>query len=555
MKDLRGRVDAVMGRYRFGGLEIPLGATHPNRLNPRWAKISDARKTEVMSTTKDPTAAPLRTSAIDLGNTSGGSSGIAPAHSGVGLQASSDPAPESPQWLAARLEQLLGGEISGLSRLSGGASRQTWAFDFAPAGGSPQQLILRRDPPTATRVGGMPLEAALFAAAAQAGVPVPQLVANGDADPNVLGTGFLVMHRVAGETIARKILRDEPYAHARLVAVAQMGAALAKLHRAPIDSVPGLEPLDVLQKYRTVLDELGHSNATFELAFRWLEAHRPAPVANVVVHGDFRLGNVIIDERGLVAVLDWELAHLGDPAEDMGWLCVRAWRFGGKHPVAGLGTYTDLLRAYEEAGGVPIPEERVHWWEVAGTLMWGIMCMLQANAHITGAIRSVELAAIGRRVAEQEHDLLTLLGAPELGQAQGQTVLEVGSESGSTVGSVAGHPSALVLLEAVREYLDTDVRINTSGRTQFHSRVASNVVATLERELALAPALQAANAETLRVLGISELNPHRAETALASAIRAGAYDDNLGRVASALRPTVTLRLAIANPKHFENSSV
>jgi hypothetical protein len=316
----------------------------------------------------------------------------------------------------------------------------------------------------------------------------------------------------------------------------------AKLHGAPIDSVPGLEPLDVLQKYRTVLDELGHANSTFELAFRWLEAHRPAPVANVIVHGDFRLGNVIIDERGLVAVLDWELAHLGDPAEDMGWLCVRAWRFGGKYPVAGLGTYTDLLRAYEEAGGVPIPEERVHWWEVAGTLMWGIMCMLQANAHITGAIRSVELAAIGRRVAEQEHDLLTLLGAPEFDHAQRSTLPKVGSETVST-------------LEAVREYLDTDVRINTSGRTQFHSRVASNVVATLERELALAPAVQAANTETLRALGIFETNPHQAEIALASAIREGDYDDDLGRVASALRPTVTLRLAIANPKHFENSSV
>ncbi len=390
----------------------------------------------------------------------------------------------------------------------------------------------------------MPLEAALFSAAAHAGVRVPQLVTSGDADPDVLGTGFLVMHRVAGETIARKILRDEPYAYARSVSVGQMGEALAKLHSAPVESVVGLEHVDPLKKYRDVLDDIGHASATFELAFRWLQAHQPAPVADVIVHGDFRLGNVIIDENGLAAVLDWELAHLGDPAEDMGWLCVRAWRFGGKQPVAGLGTYTELLRAYEQAGGVSVSEERIHWWEVAGTLMWGIMCLLQANAHITGAIRSVELAAIGRRVAEQEHDLLTLLGAPETGS------VPQASPSPSSAASVAGHPSASLLLEAVREYLETDVRVNTSGRTQFHSRVAANVVATVERELVLSPALAAAHTQTLRVLGIDEADSTTADRELAAAIRAGKYDNDLAGLAAALRPTVTLRLAIANPKHF-----
>jgi aminoglycoside phosphotransferase (APT) family kinase protein len=451
--------------------------------------------------------------------------------------------PESPEWLSAGLERLLGGTVTGLSRLSGGASRQTWAFEFTGSDGVKQDLILRRDPPTAARIGGMPLEAALFEAAEKYGVPVPRLVASGDADPEVLGTGFLVMHRVKGETIARKILRDETYAHARSVAVPQMGTALAKLHRAPIDAIPGLVHLDPLEKYREVLDQVGHASATFELAFRWLHANRPAPVADVIVHGDFRLGNVIIDEQGLAAVLDWELAHLGDPAEDMGWLSVRAWRFGGSRPVAGLGTYADLLRAYERAGGSSVTEERIQWWEVAGTLMWGIMCLLQANAHTSGAIRSVELAAIGRRVAEQEHDLLTLLGCPELNAPP--------LPPAQSISTIAGNPSAAVLLEAVREYLDTDVRANTSGRTQFHSRVAANVVATVERELALSPALEAANFAMLRTLGRTETDPIQAENTLVQAIRAGTFDDDLGILATALRPTVTLRLAIANPKHFE----
>ena len=124
--------------------------------------------------------------------------------------------------------------------------------------------------------------------------------------------------------------------------------------------------------------------------------HRPG---TAIVHGDFRLGNLIVDGDGLAAVLDWELAHLGDPMEDLGWLCVKAWRFGGRGPVAGLGGYEELFAAYSEASGRPVDPAVVRWWEVLGTLKWGIMCIMQANAHLTGASRSHELAAIGRRVS------------------------------------------------------------------------------------------------------------------------------------------------------------
>jgi aminoglycoside phosphotransferase (APT) family kinase protein len=137
--------------------------------------------------------------------------------------------------------------------------------------------------------------------------------------------------------------------------------------------------------------------------------HQPPAGTLRVVHGDFRLGNVIVDDTGLRAVIDWELAHLGDPMEDLGWLCVKAWRFGGRSPVAGLGDYETLFAAYEAAGGETIDPTTVLWWEVLGTWKWGIMCMLQANAHLSGAARSHELAAIGRRVCENEYDLLNML--------------------------------------------------------------------------------------------------------------------------------------------------
>jgi aminoglycoside phosphotransferase (APT) family kinase protein len=289
--------------------------------------------------------------------------------------------------------------VDGLRRLSGGASRETWSFT---ADG--RALILRRDPPGALRKG-MTMEAALLPAAAAAGVPVPEVVASGD--------DWIVMEHVDGETIARKILRDDEYAKARPLLAAQCGTILAALHRIPVDVTP-LEQPDQLATWRETLDTLGQPHPAFELAFKWLAANRPSsssassPVA--VVHGDFRHGNFIVGPEGIRAVLDWELAHLGDPMEDLGWLCVKAWRFGvSGNPVGGFGSYDDLCAAYEEAGGGAVDRDALRWWETLGTLKWGIMCILQATAHTSGAMRSVELAAIGRRVCENEWDLLAML--------------------------------------------------------------------------------------------------------------------------------------------------
>lgn len=454
-------------------------------------------------------------------------------------RATQDPSVSDPiSDLADRLSRLLGGAVEGLARLSGGASRETWAFDLRKADGTAQPLILRRDPPNAARTGGMPMEAQLFGVAARVGVPVPRLLASGDADPDVLGTGFLVMERVEGETLARRILRDEPYAHARTVLVEHMGQALARLHSVDKTSVAALEHVDTLAKYREMLDTFGYSSPAFEMAFRWLDEHRPEPTGDVVLHGDFRLGNVIVDASGLAAVLDWELGRLGDPAEDLGWLCVRAWRFGGAGPVAGLSDYDVLLRAYKDAGGVDISVETLRWWEAVGTLAWGVMCLLQANAHMTGAIRSVELAAIGRRATEQEQDLLDLLGVAPAGPLPEPT----------PPGTLTGAPTLPSLVEAVREFLERDVMASTSGRVQFHSRVAVNVLAMVERELALLPGMMTAHERGLHALGLSS------EAELAHRIRIGTIDYTHPAVAQLVRDTVACRLAIVNPKHLALTS-
>ena len=295
--------------------------------------------------------------------------------------------------------------VDDLIHLSGGASRETWSFT-AVAGGERRRLVVQ-----VQRLGSLndiEVEAGVLRAAGAAGVPVAAVVSS-SADPAALGAPYLVVEHVDGETIARRILRDDAFAPARDRLVADCGRALARLHSLDPATVAGLELTDPLARYREVLDQLGEPHPAFELGFRWLEANRPPARRPVVVHGDFRLGNLIVGPDGLRAAIDWELAHVGDPAEDLGWLCVRAWRFGGPRPVAGLGSYAELLDGYAIAGGEPVDPETLRWWEALGTLKWGIMCIMQAATHLTGAARSHELAAIGRRVCENEHDLLALL--------------------------------------------------------------------------------------------------------------------------------------------------
>lgn len=307
------------------------------------------------------------------------------------------------------------GQVESLRRLSGGASQETWSFDLSgPQGTLP--LILRRTPggKRSAKTGtAVPLatEAAVIARAAKAGVPVPD-VAYVLTEADGLGEGY-IMSRIEGETIARKILRDEAYAAARGKLAFQCGEALAKIHAADVSGVEGLPMLGLapqLKTYFDLYDGIGEAHPVFELAFRWLEDNKPGGEPAKLVHGDFRNGNIIVGKDGLRAVLDWELCHLGDPMEDLGWICVNSWRFGeSQNPVGGFGQYEDLFAGYEAGGGGKVEASRVKYWEVFGTLKWGIMCMLMVSAFRSGMDRSVERAAIGRRASETEIDLLNLL--------------------------------------------------------------------------------------------------------------------------------------------------
>lgn len=301
--------------------------------------------------------------------------------------------------------------IQDLRQLTTGASRETWSFDAVTPADHVWPLILRRDPP-GTGPSQMSVEALAIAAAARSGVPEPRIIAQGD-NAAALDASFIIMERVAGETLPRAILRDPAYAAMQPTLAEQCGEVLARIHRIDPDEVPGLACPDVLAELRSDLESFDEPSPPLEAGLRWLEIHRPPVRDDAVVHGDFRNGNLIVGPEGIRAVLDWELVHRGDPMQDLGYLCVRAWRFGGEHPVGGFGSYDDLFRGYERVSGSRIDPQIVRWWEVFGTVWWGVGCMRQGWRHLSGHERSIELAAIGRRLWEQEYDVLLLLADQE----------------------------------------------------------------------------------------------------------------------------------------------
>jgi aminoglycoside phosphotransferase (APT) family kinase protein len=333
----------------------------------------------------------------------------------------------TPHEIAARLEAFIAREagatsvrVSGMRRLTGGASRETWSCDAAlDRGGLAETLplILQRDVRGAQKALSRRQEFALLQAVYDAGVLAPEPLWFGD---DSLEGEFFLVRRIDGETLPRRLLRDDEYAATRKALPAQLGEILAKIHAVPL-SAPGLDALpappdaaspaaDELARYEQVFRGIAlEPHPVFELAFRWLARNLPDGAPRSLVHGDYRIGNVLFDTHGARAMLDWELAHIGDPAEDMGFLCVRSWRFGGDKPVGGIGSREEFFAAYEAAGGATVDPARVHYWEVFGNLRWGVICLGQARVYLDGNSNSVELASIGRRTAETEWELLELV--------------------------------------------------------------------------------------------------------------------------------------------------
>jgi aminoglycoside phosphotransferase (APT) family kinase protein len=323
--------------------------------------------------------------------------------------------------LEAAVRRHLGppGDVRELVRLTGGATKATWSFDAA-VGGQAIPLVLQQSSaaaeplepaggPAIARVLGAH-DAALLGAARRAGVPAPRVRIVLSPEDG-LGEGT-VTDRVDGETLGRKINTDPRFAAVRPGLAAQCGAILAAVHRidpAGLDFLPVQTARDQLDAYRRLADAYDHPLPAVELGLRWAAENLPDPPRACVVHGDFRNGNLIVGDDGVRCVLDWELAHVGDPMLDLGWLCVKTWRFGGPLPVGGFGHRDELFRAYQQAGGGPVDPAHVRFWEAFGCIKWALMCMHKGLGHRRGAPGGVEAVAIGRRIEEPLLDFLDLV--------------------------------------------------------------------------------------------------------------------------------------------------
>jgi aminoglycoside phosphotransferase (APT) family kinase protein len=324
------------------------------------------------------------------------------------------------RWIAAQEGAPAGPlGVHGLRRLAGGASRETWAFELE-GGGERRALVLRRDPPGRVGEGDRGLEFRVVRAAHAAGVPVPRPHWS-CTDLDVLGTPFYVMDFVPGEALPRRLLRDERYAGAREKMTGQLAAIAAAIHRLPLGgpelrglAAPpaGRSPAEVeLERVAKGLRALAaEPHPALDLAERWLRARLPRAARSALVHGDFRVGNVLFDEGGVRALLDWEICKVGDPVEDLGWLCTRAWRFGADDkPAGGIGSREELLAAYRAAGGGDVDPAHLRFWEAMGSYKVALVFVQQSWVYLSGRVPSLELASLGRRTAEAEEELVRLM--------------------------------------------------------------------------------------------------------------------------------------------------
>ncbi|MEU2257776.1 phosphotransferase family protein [Nocardia xishanensis] len=436
--------------------------------------------------------------------------------------------------LAETLERVVGAPITGLHRLSAGASRETWALNAAG-----RELILRRDPPEAPDTAGMAREADCFRACARAGVPVPTLVAHGDGTDGI-GSPYLLMERLDGEALPHRLLRADRWASVRPKLVHQFGEILGRIHAIDPAELPRLEEIDdPLTLLRESHAAFGEDRPAMELIFRRLDRTRPEPVPSTLVHGDFRNGNLLIDDGGVRAVLDWELAHIGDPREDLGWLCARAWRFGEAPEVGGFGSYEELLASYGRATGTDPDPEAVRWWEAYACARWAVFCRIQAERHLGGTEQSVEMAVLGRRMAEAEHDALLALGLTGAEVVRDPLRDPVPDEQPA----LYDRPTVDELLNAVTGFLREELTTE-DPRSAYLAKVAANALTIVRREMRLGPGERAMHSARLAVIGCAD------DGELAARIRNGTVSDDDPYVIAAVRSSITAQVTVANPRYL-----
>jgi len=435
--------------------------------------------------------------------------------------------------------------LNSADRLSGGASQETYRISIRTDDGD-RILAMRR------AAGGMftgPLpgypglttEALLMQSAKAAGVPEPEVYCVLQPEDE-LGGGF-IMEWIEGEALGARINRSEAFADIRPKLAFECGQIMARIHAIDLEKtglnqhLTEISPAEFVDQTRIRYEALNTPQPMIDYAARWLTDNLPVNYEPVLVHNDFRNGNFMLSTSGITAVLDWEIAHIGDPMRDLGWICTNSWRFGGAPPVGGFGEYADLFAGYESITGKQVDPDHVKFWEVFGSFWWAVGCLGMAEHYRTGPDKTVERPAIGRRSSECQVDCVNLIfpGPVELVPESSVVDLDM--------------PRADELLVSVRDFLRGDVMSSTQGRTNFMARVASNSLDIVLRELSLGQEHRRRELERLQQLFSSTDDLETLRWRLVSELRDETMALDSAEVQAHLRATVVNQIAIDQPKY------
>jgi aminoglycoside phosphotransferase (APT) family kinase protein len=330
------------------------------------------------------------------------------------------------EYLRSRIPEATELEVANVYRIPGGASRETWAFDARwrqDGAAVSRAFVLRRDPDASLLETDRDLEFRVMDAVHSAGVPVPRMYWL-EPDPSWLERPFFVMERVDGcEASAQKLLYDPRFIAVQPQLASAFVEVLARIHALewrelgldflPVPADPSACALMEIERWEAVVDrDTLEPQPVLRAAFRWLRKHLPPPAQRIVlVHADYRTGNFLFNEKGEIrAFLDWEMAHLGDPLEDVGWACIRPWRWAGDERIGGLMAREDFYRMYQEATGLKVDADAVRFWEVLGNVKLAAIFITGARSFCDGRTRSMMMALVGRNVNRLELEIMDLMG-------------------------------------------------------------------------------------------------------------------------------------------------
>lgn len=433
-----------------------------------------------------------------------------------------------------------------VDRLSGGASQETYRLVIQTSTGE-KQLAMRRAPggehaEITPQHPGLDVEALLMQSALAVGVPEPEVYYVLQHDDE-LGDGFL-MEWLDGEALGARIVRSPEFEDIRPKLAYECGKVLAQIHSIDLDAtglrarLGEISPADFVQQTWERYQLLETPQPMIDYVARWLMENLPAQHEMALVHNDFRNGNFLLSADGIVAVLDWEVAHIGDPMRDLGWICTNSWRFGVSDPVGGFGQYEDLFKGYEDESGKRVNPEHVKFWEVFGSFWWSVGSLGMAEHFRSGPDKTVERPAIGRRTSECQVDCVNLL-------IPGPVEMVEESPGFSSVDM----PRTDELLVSVRDFLRNDVMEETTGRINFLSRVAANSLDIVLRELSLGWIHQARELDRLQTLFQSNEDLDALRKQLVLGLRNKKISLDNEALQSHLRQTVVNQIAIDQPKY------